>query len=90
MGTKLDIATEHTELRRVTLSEAQAMVAAHRMMNVVETSAKKDTNIDAVFDHLARALRKKHDGTIPTVTTKHSSVSLAQQEPLIRKGVDCC
>ena len=63
IGTKLDVANINPQLRQVTLSEAKNLASAKHMLDVIETSSKEDTNIERTFIKLAKAMRKKREGS---------------------------
>lgn len=63
IGTKLDVANINPQLRQVTLSEAKNLASAKHMLDVIETSSKEDTNIERTFVKLAKAMRKKREGS---------------------------
>ena len=63
IGTKLDVASISPELRQVSLSEAKNFASSKHMLDVIETSSKEDTNIERTFVKLAKAMRKKREGS---------------------------
>ena len=63
IGTKLDVVNISPELRQVSLSEATNLASSKHMLDVIETSSKEDTNIERTFVKLAKAMRKKREGS---------------------------
>lgn len=61
IGTKLDLVRSDIHLREVDLSEVKTFVKNYQVLDVLETSSKEDTNIDTVFNRLARALKSKYE-----------------------------
>ena len=62
IGTKLDLVTSKPVMRQVTKSEAKSFASSKHMVDVMETSAKEDTNVERIFVRMARTLMKKHEG----------------------------
>ena len=84
MGTKADVVSGNQERRQVEQSEARSYATSKHMIDVIETSAKKDTNIDRTFLRLARALRLKHEGMTsyaePEESIRLTSAALPQEK----------
>ncbi|XP_069142342.1 ras-related protein Rab-43-like [Argopecten irradians] len=58
IGTKSDL--EH--LREVKTAESRAYADHHSMVDVIETSAKENTNVEEVFMRMAKELKKRYGG----------------------------
>lgn len=76
MGTKLDLVKEKPSVRQVSTTEARGMASVKHMIDVIETSAKEDTNINKTFKKLAQALRQKYEG-LAAMEDHEESVHLA-------------
>ena len=65
-GTKLDLVRQNMSLRQVDLSQAKEFVSRDpRVVDVVETSSKEDTNIDSTFSTIAARLVQKYQKSQP-------------------------
>lgn len=77
MGTKLDLVTESSTPRQVSLDEAKGFASTKHIVDVIETSSKEDKNIKLVFLKLAKELQKKHKGLAGTVDDPTDSIRVA-------------
>lgn len=65
-GTKLDLVRQNMSLRQVELSQAKEFESRDpRVVDVVETSSKEDTNIDSTFSTIAAQLVQKYQKSQP-------------------------
>jgi Ras-related protein Rab-43 len=66
-GTKLDLVRQSLSLRQVSLEEAREFESKDpRVVDIVETSSKEDTNIDTTFQALASKLVEKYERVRPS------------------------
>ena len=73
IGTKLDIVRQQMKLRQVELSQAKGLeLNDERIVDVIETSSKEDTNVDTTFITLATKLVQKYEKSRPVHTTQES------------------
>ena len=75
MGTKLDVVMTTPSLCQVPIDEARSLATHKHMLDPIETSAKNNTNIDQTFIHLAKSLRKKHEG-LSDISEQEQSIHL--------------
>jgi len=77
IGTKLDLVRSDIHLREVDITEVKQFVKNFQVLDVLETSSKEDTNIDAVFQRLARALKTKHERKGLATNSRHDEDTVA-------------
>ena len=83
-GTKLDLVRQTMSLRQVSLDEAKDFESQDpRVVDVVETSSKEDTNIDTTFRALASKLMQKYEKSRPS--KPEESIRLNSIEPSTRQ-----
>ena len=90
-GTKLDLVRQTMSLRQVSLDEAKDFESQDpRVVDVVETSSKEDTNIDTTFRALASKLMQKYEKSRPS--KPEESIRLNSIEPSTRQvqGQSAC
>ena len=77
IGTKLDLVRSDIHLREVDVTEVKQFVKNYQVLDVLETSSKEDTNIDTVFQRLARALKSKHERKGLAMNSRHDEDTVA-------------
>ncbi|OPL20924.1 ras-related rab-43-like protein, partial [Mytilus galloprovincialis] len=75
IGNKRDL--EH--LREVNTSEAKNFAQQHNMIDVIETSAKENTNVEQVFLEMATELKRRIGGDSGLASSKSGGISLNTQ-----------
>ena len=80
IGTKLDLVRSDIHLREVDITEVKQFVKNYpdyQVLDVLETSSKEDTNIDTVFQRLAKALKNKHERKGLATNSRHDEDTVA-------------
>ncbi|CAG2234786.1 RAB43 [Mytilus edulis] len=85
IGNKRDL--EH--LREVNTSEAKNFAQQHNMIDVIETSAKENTNVEQVFLEMATELKRRIGGDSGLASSKSGGISLNTQT-VGGGGSSCC
>lgn len=89
-GTKLDLVRQNMSMRQVDLSHAKEFESRDsRVVDVVETSSKEDTNIDSTFSTIAARLVQKYEKARPAAS---DSIHLGSISPSSTRqvGQDSC
>ena len=86
IGTKLDLVNSQPGTRQVTTEEAESFASSKHLIDVLETSAKEDTNVERTFLRIARALVKRHEG-ISSYTDPEDSINLTTKS--LANGSQC-
>ncbi|KAL3853612.1 hypothetical protein ACJMK2_017144 [Sinanodonta woodiana] len=84
IGNKRDL----EDMREVPFTEAKNYAQHHGMIDVLETSARENINIDEVFLKLAKELIKRYGGDVDTVGGTSGSIRLNSRS--VNVGWGCC
>ncbi|XP_052096276.1 ras-related protein Rab-43-like [Mytilus californianus] len=85
IGNKRDL----ENLREVNISEAKNFAQQHNMIDVIETSAKENTNVEQVFLEMATELKRRIGGDSGLASSKSGGISLNTQT-VGGGGSSCC
>ncbi|KAL5267149.1 hypothetical protein ACHWQZ_G004251 [Mnemiopsis leidyi] len=72
IGNKQDL----EPLREVSTEDAQTTADIHGMLTFLETSAKESTNVNEVFELIARTLKRQHEGGEPLIQGGEGNIKL--------------
>jgi len=93
IGTKLDLVRSDIHLREVDITEVKQFVKNYQVLDVLETSSKEDTNIDTVFQRLAKALKNRHERKGLATNSRHDentvTVSPEGTKQISSSGCSC-
>ncbi|KAL3853613.1 hypothetical protein ACJMK2_017145 [Sinanodonta woodiana] len=85
IGNKQDL----ENMREVPFKEAKSYAQHHGMIDVLETSARENINIDEVFLKLAKELKRRHDTDVGGVGCETPG-SIKLKSRSIKLGWGCC
>ena len=89
VGTKLDLADRHPQLRQVSKEEVQALASARNITVTMETSAKENTNIDACFNTMAKTLMTSQVGLRSSLSGSNVSTEVGNTRPVETSRCPC-